>query len=176
MRGEHVLYYPSQSDVDNDTPRSLKVQRLEMDGGARYVHGTLSPIRGVQYARTVGDPFLAGANPDGIARALLSATPVADGCIFRLPTHERLDTFSTPGNVDLTATPWVQRLRCKLATDATSIVITHPGLSSTSSVHAHLEGSAARTLVPTYAAGQVTLSVSPANTTTIAIIVTIHSF
>ena len=85
-----------------------------------------------------------------------------------------LDTFATPGNVDLTATPSVRRGRSALAAAAISFVITHPRLTADAYVTAQLEGSVARQFSATYGAGSVTLLTS--TNTAIAINWYIHRF
>lgn len=81
--GEVVHYCRDQADVDAGVVRPLHVCRQELEAGVAYVHGVLATMRGSQYARVVGDPMSTGANPDGIARAPIVASPAAGSAIWK---------------------------------------------------------------------------------------------
>lgn len=121
----------------------------------------------IQLADNAYDGTLTSIGTSALATTL-------QGAIDSILIPGKVDTFATPGAVDLTATPWVRRIRCALLSPSASIVITHPRLTTTSSVDVELEGSTARQFFQTYANGSVTLTTS--SYTALAIIVFIRAF
>ena len=137
------------------------------------VSPAVQPASAISYDN--GDSGLTGTTAQDALDEVEGRVDEVEGRLDALEAPQTyLDTFASPGNVDLTATPSVRRGRAALAAAATSFVVTHPRLTADAYVTAQLEGSVARQFSATYGAGSVTLLTS--TNTAIAINWYIHRF
>lgn len=91
-----VLFWETQSAIDNDRPIIVEADRVVKVESTWYAHGSCHTIKGIRYATTYGDPAGVGQDNTGIE---LAEEPAVGKCTFPVPSHGSIaenseDTYS----------------------------------------------------------------------------------